>query len=302
MRFFDLHCDTIGECFNRALSLYSNELHFDLMRAGSLGSVTQVFAIWIPDELRGDDALSYFNRVAGFFERELEKNGDIISSVDDKRATPVKAVLALEGGSGAGGTFEGLEHVCNRGVKIITLTWNAENEVAGGAYSEAGFTDYGKEFVSFCESKDIIIDASHLNRRSFFQLEEISEKPFIASHSNADIVNTSQGRKRNLSLEQIEIIKKRNGLIGINLFREFLEDEEKNGYDALRRQIEFFLEKGCGKIISFGTDFDGCEISPSFKGVEKIPEIYNNLGNYYNKKLLDALFFENAEQFFKYRL
>ena len=64
---FDLHCDTIGECYKKSFLLRKNELHLDLERCKAIGEHTQVFAIWIPDELRGDTAFSYFNNVADFY-------------------------------------------------------------------------------------------------------------------------------------------------------------------------------------------------------------------------------------------
>ena len=79
MRFFDLHCDTIGECSNNNLSLRNNNLHIDLERAQSIGEYTQVFAIWIPDELRSQDAVEYFDKTADCFYSEIEKNNDLIS-------------------------------------------------------------------------------------------------------------------------------------------------------------------------------------------------------------------------------
>ena len=67
MRYFDLHCDTIGECSNNNLSLKSNSLHIALERTGNISEYTQVFAVWIPDELRGKAAIKYFDKAADCF-------------------------------------------------------------------------------------------------------------------------------------------------------------------------------------------------------------------------------------------
>ncbi len=300
MKAFDLHCDTIGECSKRALSLYKNNLNFDLQRACCIEEHIQVFAVWIPDELRGKVALDYFDKVTDCFYRELEVNSELVSLFQDNKKTPVKAILSVEGGSGAGGTLDGLEHLYNRGVRLITLTWNGKNEIATGAYSEGGFTQFGKQFVKECENKNIIIDSSHLNRQSFFELAKIAEKPFIASHSNADIVNKDQGKKRNLSKEQIEIIKGIGGLIGLNYFTEFLEDENVEGVDALCRQIDYFYNLGCENVIALGSDYDGCEISEELSGIERLPHIYNELlSKGYSGELLNKIFYLNAKKFFR---
>lgn len=303
MRFFDLHCDTIGECSNNNVSLRKNNFHIDLERAKLVGDYTQIFAIWIPDELRGDEALKYFNKTADYFHKELEENKDLISLYEDNKITPVKAILSVEGGSACGGTLEGLNHLYKSGVRLITLTWNGKNEIGSGAFSEGGLTPFGKDFIKEAEELDITLDVSHLNRQSFFEFAEISHKPFVASHSNADIVNRENAHKRNLTDEQIEIIKKRKGLIGLNFYTAFIEDENAYGINSLYRQIEYMLSLGCEDNIAIGSDFDGCRVVEDFNGIHKIPEIYCQLNNKgISKKILNKIFYENAEQFFsKYK-
>ena len=299
MKFFDLHCDTIGECYNKKVLIRKNNFHIDLERAKELGEYTQIFAVWIPDALRGEDAVEYFDEVSDCFYKEIEKNSDLISLYSEEKPTPVKAILSVEGGSACGGTIEGLYHLYEKGARLITLTWNAKNEIGSGAFSEGGLTAFGKEFIKEAESLGIILDVSHLNQQSFFELEKIAEKPFIATHSNADIVNNEYARKRNLTDEQIKVIKERNGIIGFNFCKDFIETEDAKGFDALYRQIEYMHSLDCDDIIAFGSDFDGCQVPSGFCGIEKMPDVYLKLKEKgLGENLLEKLFFENAEKFF----
>lgn len=299
MRFFDLHCDTIGECYKNNYSLAENDLHIDLKRTRSFEEYVQAFAIWIKDELRGEDAVDYFNNAADYFYEQLKINKETVSLYGDENKTRVKALLAVEGGSACGGTLEGLHAMINKGVRLITLTWNARNEIASGAFSEGGITEFGKEFIKTAEESGVVLDASHLNRQSFFELSEIATKPFIASHSNADIVDNSYAHKRNLTKEQILCIKDRGGLIGLNFYNAFLETEELKGTDAIANQLDYFLSLDCENILSVGSDYDGCRINTQLCGVEKIPSLYENLLlKGFDKKFLDKIFFENASRFF----
>lgn len=300
MKLFDLHCDTIGECSNNNLSLRENNLHVDLERGKNIGEYTQVFAIWIPDEKRGKIAVDYFNKTADYFYKEIEKNSDLISLNSENKNTPVKAILSVEGGSACGGTLDGLKHLHSRGVRLVTLTWNGNNEIGAGAFSEGGITEFGKEFIKTAEDLGIILDVSHLNRQSFFEFAEISKKPFVASHSNADIVNNIYGRKRNLTEEQIRIIKDRKGLIGLNFCVDFIENENVNGIDALCQQIDYFLSIDCEDLLSFGSDYDGCKIHNDLCSVEKMTAVYEQLlKKGYHEKLLLKIFFQNAKSFFE---
>ena len=303
MKLFDLHCDTIGECYKNKLSLRHSGLHVSLDKEKNFESYTQVFAIWIPDELRGKSATDYFNNVCDYYYKELELNKDLIVSFndakkDDKR---VKSILAIEGGAALAGDIENLYKVYEKGVRILTLTWNAENEIASGAFCEnGGLTSFGKTVIKKMEKLKMVVDVSHLNRESFFDVAENTTLPFIASHSNPDIVETNAGRKRNLTDEQIEIIKERNGLIGLNFYKEFLDVDNKTGVDALKIHLDYLLNKGCENVIALGSDFDGCAITDGINGLESMNEVYDALlKDGYSRNLIDDLFCNNAERFFR---
>lgn len=303
MKVFDLHCDTITECCKNCVSLYDNDMHLSLKRMEKFQKYIQIFAVWIRDEMRGEVARQYFDKVADYFYKQIEENKNVISAFGDKSETKVKAILSVEGGSACGGTLDGLTHLYNRGVKLVTLTWNSPNEIASGAFSEGGFTSFGKDFVKLAEEYGIILDVSHLNRESFYDFIKISNKPFVASHSNADIVENPKGRKRNLTDEQIRLIKERNGIIGLNFCRNFLESDGFYGIDSFVRQIDYFLSLGCENNIALGSDYDGCSIHSDFAGVEKLFSVYNILAEKgYSRELLDKIFYENAHRFFSENL
>ena len=45
MRLFDLHCDTLYECWRTGERLEANRLHIDLGRGRRFGALVQVFAV-----------------------------------------------------------------------------------------------------------------------------------------------------------------------------------------------------------------------------------------------------------------
>lgn len=290
LKFFDLHCDTIGECFLQNKALRKNDLHLDIERGAYLEEHRQFLAVWMPDEYRGEDAFRYFLKVYDRFKSETQRNADIKSFVP---------LLSVEGGSVLGGDLKNVEELSKRDVKLLTLTWNGENELAGGAYSEAGLSDFGRAAVAALERSGITVDVSHLNRKSFFEVASVAEKPFIASHSNADIVNKDEGRKRNLDDEQIKIIRDCGGIVGLNFYEEFLDDEKAFGVEALLRQIDYFSHLSSEKVLAIGTDFDGCTVRDELCGIEKIGEIKEKLIlRGVGKTLADDIFFNNANRFF----
>ncbi len=282
MKFFDLHSDTITECFTQNKSLQKNDLDISLEKGSFLEEWTQVFAIWMPDEIRGKDAEEYYGKVLSKYKEELEN------------VKTVKPILAVEGASALNGKIENIEKLHRDGVKIITITWNTDNELASGCFSEndRGFTSFGKEAVKEMIKRKIIPDVSHLGEKSFYDLCEITDFPFIASHSDCYSVNP---HVRNLKDEQIKIIVERKGLIGLNFYNKFLG--QGNSVEMLIKHAEHVLNLGGENVLAMGSDFDGCSIDEDLKGIDKMKKLYSAFENHFGRKLTDKIFYENANSY-----
>ncbi|MBR2875795.1 MAG: membrane dipeptidase [Clostridia bacterium] len=302
MKLFDLHCDTIGECHKQKASLRKNNLNVSLEKGQVPEDYTQVFAIWIPDELRKEKAVKYFDEVCDFYESELHRNKDLIVHCNSlpESEKRIKSILAVEGGAALGGDISGLYHLYDRGVRVLTLTWNAENEIASGAFCEkGGLTEFGKKVINKSEILGMVVDVSHLNRQSFFDVAENSTKPFIASHSNPDTVENYYGKKRNLTDEQIDIIKNRGGLIGLNFCADFFDVDGKSGVEAFKAHLSYLLERGCEDIISIGSDFDGCTLTSGIESLSSMESVFESLlSSGFSEDILKGVFYRNAKRFF----
>ena len=64
MRYFDLHCDTMTECAVKDIPLRENTLHVSLEQVKDWEHYVQCYAVWLPDDLRGEAAWQRFLQVA----------------------------------------------------------------------------------------------------------------------------------------------------------------------------------------------------------------------------------------------
>lgn len=301
MRLFDLHCDTITELCREGGSLRHNDGDISLDRAGYLTQYVQDYAVFIPDEFRGQAAVDYFDKVYAYYRGQLHENPDL-SEYGDGQDTKFQAVLSVEGGAGMGGTIEGLHHLADCGVRLITLTWNGRNELASGCFDEEdiGLTEFGRQAVAEMEKLHIVPDVSHLSKKGFYDLADTAGKPFLASHSCCDIVDNFKARHRNLTDDQIRIIAQHGGIIGVNLWKMLLGNGNDNSFDAVLRHMSRMIELGGEGCVAMGTDFDGCDIHPDMNGIQYLPGLYDYLGRHgFSEKLLDDIFFANADRFFR---
>ncbi|MDR1565215.1 MAG: dipeptidase [Oscillospiraceae bacterium] len=310
MHLFDLHCDTLFACAQQNKALKRNDLHISLEAGSRYKPWFECFAVWIPDDVeeyfKGMNPISLFEKCLAIFNKEAEENPDFIPirSSEDILASEGKqgcrAILTVENGSAAGGTIEGLERLYASGVRMMTLTWNGKNELGEGSLNPnaEGLTPFGKAAVSRMNELGMIVDVSHLSDRGFYDVAEIAAKPFIASHSNAHKIAPVP---RNLTDEQIGVIRNLGGLIGLNFYHSFIKpDSDTVTQDDLLRHIEHFMEQGCEKTLAMGSDFDGADMPPFIRGIDYMEELHEALlRRNYSESLVNDIFCENALRFFQ---
>ena len=124
-------------------------------------------------------------------------------------------IRTIEGGAALGGDLEKIVHFAKKKIKMMTLTWNGENELGSGCAGTGGLTGFGKEAVKLMEENGIIVDCAHLNDAGFEDLLNITKRPFVASHSN---LRSCCEVPRNLREDQFVELVRRGGLCGINLY------------------------------------------------------------------------------------
>lgn len=311
MRIIDFHCDTISECANNNKSLSENDLHISLKNAEYLENYLQDFAVFIPDDKRGEEAEKYFDKIYSVFLKETGKNSEKITQVkcfaDIEQAFAERktaALLSVEGGAAINGKIDRLHYIFSCGVRLMTLTWNGKNEIGDGTFAEnaGGLTSFGKDVVKEMNRLGMIVDVSHLSRKGFYDVEKYSDKPFVASHSDCNIVDNDWAVHRNLDDEQIKVLAERNGFIGLNFADDFLGNGNDNGKEAVLRHTYHFLENGAEHILGLGCDFDGCTVNKELAGIDKMPVLYDYFQTELGKELTENIFFGNAFNFLKANL
>lgn len=306
---FDLHCDTLtrnayGPGRGEASTLDNPAYQLSLSKVPAGTRWVQCFAVFIPDNLRGQDAVDFFDRYAASFRRQAEEHASRFAacrSVQDLEAAMAAGkfagILTVEGGAVLAGRPERVQAIYDAGVRMMTVTWNGPNEMASGHDTPNGFTPFGREAVAEMERLGILVDVSHLNDRGFEDLLGFAKKPFAASHSNARAVC---GHRRNLPDEYIREMVRRGGLIGLNYCPVFLSDSGRGNLDDLLRHVEHFLALGAEKCLALGSDYDGTNVHPDLDSVEKCLKIQGFLtARGIPAETAEDICFGNAWRFFR---
>lgn len=305
MKVFDLHCDTITVLCEKKEELVNRTRHISLDKMDGFERYVQCFAIFMPDEYRGAGAAEYFDRNWRYYKAQMEKFSASIDTAERGaqlgRETGLTSVLTVEGGSALAGDLARVKALKELGVAMMTVTWNGDNEMAGGMGGDGegtGLTDFGRRAIPEMERQGIIVDLSHISDRSFEEIDEIAQKPFVASHSNSRAVC---GVKRNLTDRQFGRYVARGGLVGLNYYTKFIREDrpEKASIEDLYRHIEHFLALGGEKVLALGSDFDGADMPEELGSVEKIANLYEYmLKSNLSEDLVRDIFYNNACRFF----
>lgn len=305
MKVFDLHCDSLTCAMIHSSDMAEKHLDISIDECKN-EEYCQCFAVFCPDTIRGEDAWNYYTMAHHYFKNQLLKYGDLISqskcfddiekSFDNHR---ISAILTVEGGAVIAGNINNLDRLYEDGVRVMTLTWNGENEIGcGSSDQDACLTEFGKETVRRMNEIGMTVDVSHLSDRGFWDVSEISEKPFIATHSNLRKVC---GHRRNLTDKEFEEIVSRKGIVGINFYKDFLNDDGNNSsLDDIVSNVLAMLDLGGEDVIALGSDYDGCEVVP---GIERHPDLYRLYDKMtesdIDERIIEKIFWKNASDFFE---
>ncbi len=235
-------------------------------------------------------------------------------ALQDKES--IGMVAAVENASGFCEEDEPLEDGFKKLEKIITscgrilyisMTHNDENRFGGGNFSDKGITRDGKMLLDYMHGRKIAIDLAHTSDALAHDIlthidKERLDIPVIASHSNFRAI---WDQKRNLPDEISQEVIKRNGLIGVNFLRSFLNTEDP---EALLHHIMYGLEQGAKDAICFGADYfyfadhpDPARYPFYYKEHEQAGSSYNYILSKLQRELpkeqLEKLAYKNAQQF-----
>lgn len=283
MKYLDMHCDTIsGLCLDRKsgkeANLRKNGGHVDLLRMRQGECLGQNFAIFTNIK-KEPDPYGFYQECLALYREELAANEDWIRPalsagdlVKNEKEGRMSGILTIEDGGILHGSLERLEQAYEDGVRMVTLTWNYENELGYpnrmdldtgkcSPETERGLKKQGFAFVERMEELGMAVDVSHLGDAGFWDVARAAKKPFCASHSNARSVAS---HVRNLTDEMIRAIAERGGVIGLNFCAAFLHDSQarapyggESRIEDMVRHVLHIRRVGGSECLGLGSDFDG---------------------------------------------
>lgn len=300
MKYIDLHCDTLmftGTTQQADQSLVQNDIAaIDLMKLKEGQCFLQFFAVFLLDETYFKyvdiDALpdeEYINLLSRHLKQVIAENPekiDLALSFEDilrnEKTGRLSAVLTIEDGRVLQDDLAKIDSYYEQGFRLITLLWNHENclgypNSSDPQVMQRGLKAFGKESVEKMNELGMIIDVSHLSDGGFYDVAEISSRPFMASHSNARAVTD---HPRNLTDDMIRVLADCGGIAGLNFAPHFLREDNRENVSLIQDMVvhlNHMVDQGGDEFVSLGTDFDGVEGNFEIPGPQDMPLLFEAL-------------------------
>ncbi|MDX3925103.1 MAG: dipeptidase [Shinella sp.] len=179
------------------------------------------------------------------------------------------AVLHLEGCEPIGTDLAALETFYAAGLRSLGPVWSRHNAFGHGVPfafplspdTGPGLTEAGFELVRACDRLGIMIDLSHITEQGFWDVARTSERPLVATHSNAHALTPVA---RNLTDRQLDAIRERKGVAGLNYATTMLRADGQENADTpisdMVRHIDYMVDRMGLECVAIGSDFDGAKI------------------------------------------
>lgn len=339
MKIVDMHCDTISRLWDlkqqgEKESLFENKGHVDILKLQKSGYLLQNFALFV-EKKKCTDPWEKVLQLYEVYEQELEKNGEYLAPVycyadieKNRKEGKISAMLTVEEGAVCKGDLEKLQTLYEKGMRMLTLTWNYPNELGYpnldsdrgreikssaqekeqterdamvkdflNTPEKRGLTETGLFFLERMENLGIIADVSHLSDGGFYDVLAHARKPFVASHSNARALCPCA---RNLTDDMIRKLAERGGVTGLNFCADFLVQKpvgEKNpGTIAdIVRHAAYIVKTGGEDCLGLGSDFDGIDTHEELPSADKMELLWEALKRHgFSERQLDKVFGENV--------
>jgi membrane dipeptidase len=235
-----------------SIPVATTEGDFDYERAKKGGLDAPFMSIYIPssNQLQPDMGKSLADTLISMVKgiaAELPDKFALANSPAEVEANfkagKISLPMGMENGAPIGNDLKNVQYFFDQGIRYVTLTHGKDNQICDSSYDTThtwnGLSPFGREVVAEMNRVGIMVDISHVDDSTFYQVMKLTKVPVIASHSSCRVF--TPGFYRNMSDDMIRALGKNGGVIQINFGSTFLDSTVRATNEQNREKLRALL-------------------------------------------------------------
>lgn len=241
--------------------------NFDTYKAKKGGLNCPFMAIYTPSEKSENESYTFANSLIDLVNNVIKSNKEFDYAFTPKdviknfKKNKISLPMGMENGSPIGKDINRIKYFFDRGIRYMTLTHAADNQVCDSSYDSRntwnGLSDFGKKVVREMNKIGMMIDVSHCTDKTFYDILKITNKPLVATHSSPR--KFTPNFERNMSDNMIKDLANNNGLIMLNFGSGFISEQSNKSLGDINSKVEKYkiqnnLEDSDKKLLKYKDD------------------------------------------------
>lgn len=236
------------------VSISPEDGNFDFERAKKGGLDAPFMSIYVPSSYQEQPdkgkafADSLIDLVSGITKQIPDKFAPANSPAEVEanfKAGKISLPMGMENGAPIGDDLKNVQYFFDRGIRYITLTHGTDNQICDSSYdtthTSRGLSAFGKLVVAEMNKVGIMIDISHVDDSTFYQVMKLTKAPCIASHSSCRAF--TPGFDRNMTDDMIQKLGANGGVIQINFGSTFLDSTVRAQNSMNLKKLQSILDE-----------------------------------------------------------
>jgi len=231
---------------------------FDFERAVKGGLDAPFMSIYIPSKYQlqpdfGKSLADSLIDMVNFIAQSLPDKFAVAKTPADveanTKAGKISFPMGMENGAPIGNDLNNVKYFYDRGIRYITLTHSKNNQICDSSGDTAkwnGLSPFGRNVVQEMNRVGIMVDISHVDDSTFYQVMKLTKAPCIASHSSCRYFAPSV--RRDMTDDMIKKLGENKGVIQINFYTAFIDSALANYNKKKNLAVKELLSKQTDKV------------------------------------------------------
>lgn len=160
------------------------------------------------------------------------------------KAGKISFPMGMENGAPIGNDLSNVKYFYDRGIRYITLTHSKNNQICDSSGDTAkwnGLSPFGRKVVEEMNRVGIMVDISHVDDSTFYQVMKLTKAPCIASHSSCRYFAPSV--RRDMTDDMIKKLGENKGVIQVNYYTAFVDSAMANYFTKGNKAVKEILQQ-----------------------------------------------------------